>query len=765
MTPKQGGPLGAMRELWDRVIASDPGLVRARLGVSAALSMAGVLAVEYLYASAIHDVGKSVLIIMMIGGVICILGTMALPGGGVRRKLRTGVLFPVAFAAGMVPGALVGDRTDLMLCVFVVIMFAAVWVRRFGPAYFSYGFMMWMGYFFATYLGVHLSTVPAFVADVAVAAAVMLLLSITILLPHPGRTLRRVQRAFDARARAVARACADLLEASGDPRRTARAQRRLHDRGLRLAEAALMIEAWSTESGVLPEGWSGPAMRLRLLDSQLAIDELMHAADELAKQGGDLVRPAARVVGHLARREYPAVLYAAQPLLETGPNRDLFDPASRPVSGATSSSTDSVRAIELLDALAALAMPTTKHADDAAFRLEALERVETPASAASRLAQAAVDFVVLETGANDPPDADAPGAEFAPAVPLILGALPGSAAVTGKMAARGAHWNPLSRAPLFTRQAFQVALAGALAIILGRQISETRYYWAVLAAFFTFAGATTRSETSIKAFNRLLGTLLGLGLAIALAETTRGHTPLILAVVILAAMCGFYLLNISYAGMIFFVTIIVAQLYSALGEFTPGFLVLRLEETALGAAIGIVVGLFVLPTSTRDTVNAAERAFRGALAEVLEATANAWEGLPADPAGRIRTMEDRMRQLALTARPLTRTLLPGDNVAMRHRLTLFAEAARRTRALVAVPAPAAAGATSASGVTPLPVADRKAAAVAEACRALAQIVGGLGGEGAGSAPLGAQLKQRSQPRRHAVPRRRAEARPSVRPRR
>lgn len=756
VVPKHGGPLGAMRELWDRAIASDPGLVRARLAVSAALSMAGVLAVGYMYASAIHDVGKSVLVTMMISGVISILGTMALPGGRARRKLRTGMLFPVAFAAGMVPGALVGGRTDLMLCVFVVVMFAAVWVRRFGPAYVIYGFMMWMGYFFAASLGVRLSTVPAFIADVAVATAVMLLLSTTILFPHPRRTLGRVQRAFDARARAVARACADLLEASGDPRRTASAVRRLHDRGLRLADAALMIEAWSTESGALPEGWSGQAMRLRLLDTQLAVDELMHAAGELARHGGDLVRPAARILGHLARREYPAVLYTAQPLLDAEPNRDPFDRASSPIPGATPSSTDWARAFEFLDALA-LAMPALEQADGAAPTPAALERVDTPSSAAGRLARAAVDFVVLETGANDPPDTGAPAADFVPAVPLILGVLPGSAAVTGKMAASGARWNPLSHAPLATRQAVQVALAGALAIILGRQISETRYYWAVLAAFFTFAGATTRSETSIKAFNRFLGTLLGLGLAIVLAEMTRGHAPFMLAVIVLAAMCGFYLINISYAGMIFFVTIIVAQLYSALHEFTPGLLVLRLEETALGAAVGIVVGFFVLPTSTRDTVNAAERAFRGAVAEVLKATANAWEGLPADPAGLVRSMEDRMRQLALTARPLTRSLLPGDPAATRHRLALFAEAARRTRALAAMPAPTVAGTVGTSGVTPIPATDRKATTAAEACRTLARIVRDLNGEGDDIGSLGAQVRQRTGRGRHAVPRRRATA--------
>jgi uncharacterized membrane protein YccC len=289
---------------------------------------------------------------------------------------------------------------------------------------------------------------------------------------------------------------------------------------------------------------------------------------------------------------------------------------------------------------------------------------------------------------------------YAPAVTLAMGNLPGSAAVAGGTTARG-RWNPLSRASLTTRQAVQVAVAGTLAIVFGRQLSETRYYWAVIATFIAFTGTATRSETSIKAANRVLGTLVGLGAGIGLAELTAGHTMWVLVVIVASMSCGFYLVRITYAGMIFFVTIMVAQLYSVLHEFTPGLLVLRLEETALGAAIGIAVGLFVLPTSTRDTARDARRAFFEAMAAVLRATAarldrdsSADAGSPDSPGNAdsgsasalTRALDDRMRQLALVARPLTRPLVLGsDPKRVRHRLALYAAAARHTRALAAAP--------------------------------------------------------------------------------
>ena len=686
---------GAISEAWDRVVASDPGLTRLRMAISAMVGMSSTLAVEYFYARATHAGAEGIIIAMLLGGVMAMMGSMALSGVEAWKKVRTAVFFPVAIGVGMLPGVAVTGHTDAMLTVFVAVMFVAVYVRRFGPAFFFYGFMLWMGYFFAAFLGAKFSSLPTLLGDVAVATAWALLLSVTLLRTHPRRALRRVQRAFGARARAVARTCADVLEAGTDPRRRARAARRLHARSLRLAEAALMVEAWSAEPGTLAEGWSGPVLRARVIDMQLAVDAIAQSATTLAQEGGGLVAPAARIAGHLARREYPAAQYAAGPLLTLpeipGPGaRAAYELAAAAVQFVT------------LAAKGGVGMPARDMA-------EAAQTADATDGMDGIYGIGAADLLV---GA-DLPDRFGGAAladeDFAPAAGLMMGALPGSAAVAGNIPARGG-WNPLSRAKLSTRQAVQVAVAGALAIVLGRQISETRYYWAVIAAFITFTGTATRSESSIKAANRLLGTLVGLGVGIGLADLTAGHTAWVLVVIVASMTCGFYLVTVSYASMIFFVTIMVAQLYSVLHEFTPGLLVLRLEETALGAAIGVAVGLVVLPTSTRDTIKAARQSFFEALAALLRATAARLEGDGSDegdPAALTRALEDRMRQLALVSRPLTRPLVWGvDPKLVRHRLTLYAAAARHTRALAAMP-----GRMSDPG---------QAADLAESCRALAE---------------------------------------------
>jgi uncharacterized membrane protein YccC len=623
---------GRVREAWDRLVASDPGLVRARMAVSSVVSVCVLIAAEFGYAKALHRGYQPTLVAMILGASVALMSAPAMSGTTARPKIRTAMLFPVALGAGMTLGVATAGHVDLMLWFFVVVLSAGVWVRRFGLDYFTYGLMLWVGFFFTSFLGARASMLPSLLGYVLVATAFSLLLSLTVLRTHAGRTLRRMQRAFGARARAVALACAELLDSVEDPTSKQRAERHLHTRTLRLAEAALMIEAWSAEPGALPSGWSGAALRRRMLDAQLAIDALAHASVTLADQGGDLAMSASRVAGHLSRGEYPGAVLAARSLDATGAEGE---------AGA----------------------------------------------AAMQLVGAAMDFVSLVGDSATPPAVEERD-DYAPAASLMLGVLPGSPAVAGGLPARG-RWNPLRRASLPTRQAIQVAVAATLAIVLGRELSDARYYWAVITTFLTFTGTATRAESVLKVGNRVLGALLGLGLGIGLAELTTGHTWQVLGVILLAITLAFYLTNVSHAAMMFFFTVVVGQLYNVLHTFSPHLMVLRLEETTLGGVIGILVGLVVLPTSTRDTAKAARGAFLDAMADVLGAAAEHLAGRggqAGDPGALTRTMEDRMRKLALVAQPLTRRLIPGvEPDRARHQLMLYAAAARHARVLAASP--------------------------------------------------------------------------------
>src|SRR5699024_7893447 len=288
-------------------------------------------------------------------------------------------------------------------------------------------------------------------------------------------------------------------------------------------------------------------------------------------------------------------------------------------------------------------------------------------------------------------------------------------------------------------QAIQVAIAGGLAIAAGRALSPERYYWAVIAAFIMFSGTATRSETFLKGLNRVVGTALGLMVAVGLAELTAGHPIEIVVTIILSMFCGFYLLRVGYAYMIFFVTIMVAQLYTIFNEFTPGLLVLRLEETATGAVVGFAVATLLVPLSTRDTVRSARRELLSTLAELLDAVADRIEGndgredikanatpdgeRPVDLYALSRTLDDMIRRFALVTRPLTQPLMGGGNFATaRHRLSYHVALSTTVRALIV--------ALEEMGATAL---DRNlgvaAHALADTAAHLAEVRPGQGGSG------------------------------------
>ncbi|WP_134736015.1 FUSC family protein [Amycolatopsis sp. CFH S0078] len=631
---KAGWMLPRATEIRDRVAASDPGLSRLRSALAATVSMGTALGVEYLLAHLTGADPKGALVGMLLGAVVAMMGSMALGDSPAWTKVKTAVFFPVAFGAGMAPGAAVGAHPDLMLVVFVVVMFLAVFVRRFGPVFFFYGFMAWMGYFFASFLHASVATLPSLLLAVVVASAWVLLLSLTVLRTSPKRTLGQVVRAFDARGRALARSCADLLS-SPDPHQDARLRRRVQRRQARIAEAALMIEAWSAQPGAVPEGFSAAALRRAMVDAHHLLDQLATSACALVDSGSGLTVLAAEVSDRLARHDDQGaaqVAYRLAALAErTGGTAGGWWPA--------------------------------RHFAAAALELApVLERARRPGAAGA-----------------EPVD------DFQPAVGLVFGALPGSAAAAGEVPARHAGWNPLSRLDFVSRQAVQGAIAGALAILAGKQLSDARYYWAVLAAFVMFTGTATRTETFLKGFNRVLGTFVGLAASIGLAALTAGNAAAVLATICASMFFGFYLIRLSYAYMIFFVTIMVGQLYSVLHEFSPGLLLLRLEETAIGAAVGLLVALLVTPLSTRDTVRTVRNNLLGALHEVLTAAAARLErkpGAEADFDALARDLDHRLYQLALVARPLTRPVLGGTtSPRLRHRLSLYAALTTHGRAL------------------------------------------------------------------------------------
>ncbi|MBV9322149.1 MAG: FUSC family protein, partial [Mycobacterium sp.] len=206
-----------------------------------------------------------------------------------------------------------------------------------------------------------------------------------------------------------------------------------------------------------------------------------------------------------------------------------------------------------------------------------------------------------------------------------------------------------------TRQAIQVAVAAALAIVVGESVSPSRWYWAVIAAFVIFAGTHTWGETLTKGWQRLLGTALGVPCGILVATLVSGNRAASLVLIFVCLFCSFYFMRVTYSLTTFWITTMLALLYGLLGEFTLRLLLLRIEETAIGAVIGIAAAILVLPANTRTAVRNDAHAFLTTLSELIETSLATLLGdnVPMSPTEKARELDRNLQQFRTTAKPLT----------------------------------------------------------------------------------------------------------------
>ena len=188
-------------------------------------------------------------------------------------------------------------------------------------------------------------------------------------------------------------------------------------------------------------------------------------------------------------------------------------------------------------------------------------------------------------------------AHFTPAVTLSAGWLPGSVPVSTEASTTPGRGGPLDRAtmPPYVRASIQVAVAAAIAIVVGDLVSSQRLYWAVLATFLAFMATTNSGEQVRKALFRVAGTAIGIVIGDVAVHLTGGHVWSSLLIVLVALFFGIYLIRVNYTFMAIGITVTLSQLYAQLGEFSWHLLVLRLVETAIGVGAVIVTVLLVVP--------------------------------------------------------------------------------------------------------------------------------------------------------------------------
>ncbi|MGX1882972.1 FUSC family protein [Streptomyces sp. NPDC055287] len=240
-----------------------------------------------------------------------------------------------------------------------------------------------------------------------------------------------------------------------------------------------------------------------------------------------------------------------------------------------------------------------------------------------------------------------------------------------------------------TRQAVQVAVAGGFALVVGQVLSEGRWYWAVGAAWWIFVNTSSRGETLVRGFRRILGTVAGIVAGLLLALPLHGAVAPTAALVAVCVFGIFYTAPVSYSWMMLAVTLMVSLLYGLLGALEPSLLALRLAETGVGALGAALAVTFVLPVTTHAATHAwIERAVHSVHGCTTTAARRLAGDPDADPAPLAAQLEAVLGRARLSLAPLVHPLNPlrARKARARQVLALLDDCAREVRGLASVAA-------------------------------------------------------------------------------
>ncbi len=554
--------------------------------------------------------------VAFVGIFIAVLGSVLVNDPKASAQRGTMLIVSLVASATLALGTLVAPIWWLNNLVFVAIIFGAVFVRQFGPRYLALGFIAFLSYFVSLFFRAKFADLPWLVAGIAVGVIIAYVLQFWLLPNNPKAKERQAFAAYRAQLRRLATQLRTTIERG---QWSAAEPRALRTEVARLNNLAL---AW--EHAMSPRdqaaSLSGPrSIRLWVLDLEVALEGMVDASGRLLESGEttpELRATLAESLGHV---------------LGCLEEEDFCD-------------------------------KSVVHCGEVGAQLESLGR------AAGRLKNSAA-LIHFGHSLRDFGRALARRDEHTHSPVLDV-------------AAASEAENEDSAAPkqkLRFRLALQASLAGALAIAAGELISRERWYWSVIAAFFVFAQTETSSETLVKAWQRIFGTLIGVIVGLALGEAVIGYAWLQIVLIYVCIFFAYLLFGISYAWMIFWFTLLISVLYSWLGLLTPGLLELRLLLTIVGAVVGVLSARFIFPARTGEKVRTAALAVLQKCADLLELAGRGQSTLHA-LAGEMRTLDTKLQEMRAAADPLRRRFLPvegREQVGLAHSVDVIAFSARQ----------------------------------------------------------------------------------------
>ncbi|MGA5109790.1 FUSC family protein [Streptomyces pseudogriseolus] len=636
--------------LRDHLAASDPGLLRLTAGLRTVGAIALTLAV---LAPAGADVNH-----LVAGAMTSMAATFAIRErrrGAQAVTLALGL--PVALASVSL-GALLSERVVLGDVFSIALIFSAVYGRRFGDRGTTLGLIGFQLYFVSLFVGATPGQLPALWVVLSVGFACSALVRFAVVPVTPAGLMARLRQAFRVRLARLVSAHIALLDAGPDE--ADKALENVRERTARLHETALMIQS-RLEEGT-PDESAARLVQRRVADAEIAAERLgllllsarsAQRADTLTLH---LPGAPAPEVGRLPGPEEAAVLL----------RRDLR----------------ALRALVLRTGTAGAGVAQMRNRLLGYRDEENLPAASAPVRDVFRgIGEAARAVMGLRIALDGPQDES----DDSPATARSREELDAEDAAIDAEETEDAEETKGLQRPT-TRAAVQVSVGSTLAIVGGELLSTDRWYWAVLTCWIVFINTASTGEILVKGYRRLLGTVFGVVAGILLAGLVGGHTLLAFALVLVLIFAMFYTAPLSYTLMSFFVTAMLGLLYTLLHTYSWEVLVLRVEETALGAVCGVAAAALVLPVRTDRRTNDLLVTVLERLSDVTDAAVAQLSGGPADELlDKARELDQALGDLRSATKPLTHPVTPlrARRTTARYVVALLETCAYHARSLAA----------------------------------------------------------------------------------
>ncbi|MGX9671466.1 FUSC family protein [Mycobacterium sp. HM-7] len=241
--------------------AADPGRIRLRSAAATTFSLLLAIGVMLAFTRA---AGQPVTVAML-GAVVAMQASAAVRDRDQRsRNITTVLLFFPAIVA-MALAAFLAPHGKIVDVGFIAVLFAAVWVRRYGPRGNALGMVAFISYFFVMFLRTPVHQIPVLAVAVAVGIASSLLVHVVLFPERPRVEARRLLSAL----RAASLSTLDVATKRGQVSiEVARHQLDL------LGETALLIDDWlDRHEAAKSLSVTSKDLALRVFEAQIMLEQ------------------------------------------------------------------------------------------------------------------------------------------------------------------------------------------------------------------------------------------------------------------------------------------------------------------------------------------------------------------------------------------------------------------------------------------------------------------------------------------------------------